>query len=150
MAMLADRSLTCPHQVPDQPVQFRLQLRDSAQVAAAATGNGSSDDANLESMLQLQNQRIIGGATVHRVTMPALFRHLGSLTSQVSTENTAQQASLTQLQTQRDSLSAVNLNDEAAALKNLQQAYQAAAKVFTILDTVMASTINLGVETTVA
>ncbi|HYK34542.1 hypothetical protein [Alloacidobacterium sp.] len=53
------------------------------------------------------------------------------------------------MQTQRDSLSAVNLNDEAA-LENLQQAYQAASKVFTILDTVMASAINLGVETTVA
>jgi flagellar hook-associated protein 1 FlgK len=44
----------------------------------------------------------------------------------------------------------VNLNDQAAALENLQQAYQAASKVFTILDTVMASAINLGVETTVA
>jgi flagellar hook-associated protein 1 len=75
---------------------------------------------------------------------------LGSLVSQVSTENTAQQTSLTQLQTQRDSISAVNLNDEAASLENLQQAYQAASKVFTILDTVMASAINLGVETTVA
>ena len=42
------------------------------------------------------------------------------------------------------------LRDEAAARENLQQAYQAASKVFTILDTVMASAINLGVETTVS
>jgi flagellar hook-associated protein 1 FlgK len=75
---------------------------------------------------------------------------LGSLVSQVSTENTALQASLTQLTTQRDSLSAVNLNDQAALLENLQQTYQAASKVFTILDTVMASALNLGVETSVS
>lgn len=126
-----------------------VALTDPAQIAAAATGNGSSDDTNLESMLQLQNQAIVGGTTASSY-YSSFISALGSLVSQVSTENTAQQASLTQLQTQRDALSAVNLNDQAAALENLQQAYQAAAKVFTILDTIMASAINLGVQTTVA
>lgn len=126
-----------------------VAITDPAQIAAAATGNGSSDDTNLESLLQLQNQGIIGGTTPSSY-YSSFTSALGSLVSQVSTENTAQQASLTQLQTQRDSLSAVNLNDQAAALENLQQAYQAASKVFTILDTVMASAINLGVETTVS
>jgi len=120
-----------------------------SQIAAAATGNGSSDDTNLESMLQIQNQTIVGGSTPSSY-YSSFVSAVGSLISEVSTENTAQQASLSQLQTQRDSLSAVNLNDEAAALESLQQAYQAASKVFTILDTVMASAINLGVETTVA
>ncbi|QNI34140.1 flagellar hook-associated protein FlgK [Alloacidobacterium dinghuense] len=126
-----------------------VAITDPAKIAAAAAGNGSSDDTNLEGMLQLQNQTIIGGATPSGY-YSSFVSALGSLVSEVSTENTAQQASLTQLQTQRDSLSAVNLNDQAAALENLQQAYQAASKVFTILDTVMASAINLGVETTVA
>jgi len=126
-----------------------VAITDPAKIAAAATGNGSSDDSNLESMLQLQNQAIVSGNNPSSY-YASVVSALGSLVSQVSTENTAQQASLTQLQTQRDSLSAVNLNDQAAALENLQQAYQAAAKVFTILDTIMASAINLGVETTVA
>jgi flagellar hook-associated protein 1 FlgK len=126
-----------------------VAITNPAQIAAAAAGNGSSDDANLENMLQLQNQNIAGGTTPSSY-YSSFVSALGSLVSQVSTENTGQQASLTQLQTQRDSLSAVNLNDEAAALENLQQAYQAASKVFTILDTVMASALNLGVETTVA
>jgi len=100
-------------------------------------------------MLQLQNQAIVSGNNPSSY-YASVVSALGSLVSQVSTENTAQQASLTQLQKQRDSLSSVSLNDQAAALENLQQAYQAAAKVFTILDTIMASAINLGVETTVA
>lgn len=130
-----------------------VAITDPAKIAAAGgssgVGNGSSDDANLETMLQLQNQNIVGGDTASGY-YSSLVSALGSLVSQVSTENSAQQASLSQLQTQRDSLSAVNLNDEAAALENLQQAYQAASKVFTILDTVMASAINLGVESSVA
>jgi flagellar hook-associated protein 1 FlgK len=100
-------------------------------------------------MLQLQNQTLVGGDTAS-TSYSSFVSTLGSLVTQVSTANTAQQTSLTQLQTQRDSLSAVDLNNEAAALENLQQAYQAASKVFTIVDTVMASAINLGVETTVS
>ena len=126
-----------------------VSITDPSQVAAAASGNGSSDDTNLESMLAIENQNIAGGTTASTY-YSSFVSTLGSLVSQVSSENTAQQASLTQLQTQRDSLSAVNLNDEAAALENLQQAYEAASKVFTVLDTVMASAINLGVETTVS
>jgi flagellar hook-associated protein 1 FlgK len=75
---------------------------------------------------------------------------LGSTVSEVQTENTAQTASVTQLQTQNDALSSVNLNDEASAMSTLETSYQAAAKVFSILSTVMTSALNLGQETTVS
>ncbi len=75
---------------------------------------------------------------------------LGSTVSEVQTENTAQNASVTQLQTQNDSLSSVNLNDEAAAMSTLESSYQAASQVFTMLNTIMASALNLGVETAVS
>ncbi len=44
---------------------------------------------------------------------------LGSTVAEVQTENTAQNASVTQLQTQNNALSSVNLNDEAAAMSNV-------------------------------
>lgn len=75
---------------------------------------------------------------------------LGSTVSEVQTENTAQNASVTQLQTQVNSLSAVNLNDEATSMQQFERSYQAASEVFTILNTVMASALNLGVQTAVA
>ncbi|MGH9598832.1 MAG: flagellar hook-associated protein FlgK [Terracidiphilus sp.] len=75
---------------------------------------------------------------------------LGAAVSQVETENTAQNASVTQLQTQNDALSAVNLNDEASAMTTLERSYQAASQVFTMLNDIMASALNLGEETTVA
>jgi len=75
---------------------------------------------------------------------------LGATVSEVQTENTAQNASVTQLQTQNNALSSVNLNDEAAAMSTLESSYQAASRVFTLLNTVMTSALNLGVETAVS
>ena len=74
---------------------------------------------------------------------------LGSTVSEVQTENTAQNASVTQLQTQRDALSGVNLNDEARRCSD-SKLLQAASQVFNILNTIMASALNLGVETAVS
>lgn len=74
---------------------------------------------------------------------------LGSTVSQVQTENTAQNASVSQLQTQNNALSEVNLNDEASAMTTLERSYQAASQVFSMLNTLMASALNLGEQTTV-
>jgi len=75
---------------------------------------------------------------------------LGSIASQAQIENTAQNASVTQLQTQQNALSAVNLNDEAAAMQQFERSYQAASQVFAILNNIMASALNLGVQTAVS
>ena len=75
---------------------------------------------------------------------------LGSTVSSVQTENTAQNASVTQLQAQNDALSSVNLNDEAVSMSTLERSYQAASQVFAMLNTIMASALNLGVQTTVS
>lgn len=75
---------------------------------------------------------------------------LGSTASETQTENTAQTASVSQLQTQVNTLSGVNLNDEAASLQQFERSYQAASEVFTILNTVIASALNLGVQTAVS
>ncbi len=75
---------------------------------------------------------------------------LGATVSEVQTENTAQSASVTQLQTQNDALSSVNLNDEAAAMSTFERSYQAASQVFTMLNSIMASALNLGDQTAVS
>lgn len=126
-------------------------MTDPSGIAAAAwnattnSGNGPSDDTNLLRMADPANCPMPGGVTSTAFFSDMVTR-LGSLTSEVSSENTAQQAALTQLQNQVGALSGVNLNDEAASLETLEQAYQAASKLFTVLDQVMLSALNLGVE----
>lgn len=126
-----------------------LNLSDPSQIAAAASGGGSSDDANLLAMANLQSQGIVGGSTPANF-YSAFVTSLGSLVSGISTQNTAQGASVAQLQNQINSLSAVNLNEEASSLQTFEQSYQAASKIFTVLDMVMTAALNLGVQTTYA
>ena len=54
-----------------------------------------------------------------------------------------QQDLATQAQNQRDQVSGVSINDQAAQLLNLQQAYQATARVITILNNLTQTTVNL-------
>jgi len=126
-----------------------VAVTSPSQIAAAGAGLGSSDDSNLLTLANLANQTIIAGSTPADY-YASFVASLGTLVSDVSTQNTAQQASLSQLQSQVNSLSAVNLNDEAASLETFEQSYEAASKVFSVLDQVMTSALNLGIPTTYA
>lgn len=119
---------------------------DPSAIAAAAAGEGSSDDTNAVAMANLANTAIAGSSTAAQY-FSDFVTTLGSQVSEASTENTAQQSALTQLQSQVGSLSGVDLNEEAAQLETLEQSYQAASKLFTVLDQAMVSALNLGVET---
>ncbi len=159
-----------PTTVAGSAANMSVVMTDPSQIAAAASGQGTGDNSNaiaLANLASLGDPSILNGLTLPGGTTLAsgqtLLNHqtptnyyssfittLGSTVSQVQTENTAQSASVTQLQTQRDSLSAVNLNDEAATMQKLERSYQAASQVFTMLNTVMASALNLGVQTAVS
>jgi flagellar hook-associated protein 1 FlgK len=75
---------------------------------------------------------------------------IGTTVASAATESTADAASVTQAQTSRDSLSAVSLDDEASQLTQYQRSYEAAAKVFSIVNEMYATVLNLGEETTVS
>jgi flagellar hook-associated protein 1 len=126
-----------------------VAITSPSQIAAAGAGLGSSDDTNLLALANLANQTIINGSTPTDY-YSSFVSSLGTLVSDVSTQNTTQQASLTQLQSQVNSLSAVNMNDEASSLETFEQSYEAASKVFSVLDEVMTAALNLGIPTTYA
>jgi flagellar hook-associated protein 1 FlgK len=100
-------------------------------------------------MAALASATIVGSQTASG-SYAALVGQIGASVSQATTAETSQSASLTQLQSQQSALSSVDLNDQAALLQTYEQSYQAAAKVFTILNSVISSAINLGVETAVS
>jgi flagellar hook-associated protein 1 FlgK len=124
-------------------------MTDPSQIAAAGSGDGTGDSSNATAMYDLGSQEIVNGQTPTNY-YSNFVSTLGSTVSNVQTENTAQNAAVTQLQTQYNTLSGVNLNDEASVMTTLERSYQAASQVFTTLNTVMASALNLGVETAVS
>ncbi len=138
-----------PTQVAGSAASMTVTMTDPNQIAAAGAGDGTDDNSNATAMASLAGQSIVNGQTPIDY-YSNLVSTLGSTVSEVQTENTAENASVTQLETQNNALSSVNLNDEAAAMSTLESSYQAASQVFTLLNTIMASALNLGDQTTVS
>jgi len=137
-----------PGAIAGSASRMSVIMTDPSQIAAAGAGQGTGDNSNASAMAAIAHQSIVGGKTPSN-SYSSLVTTLGATVSRVQIENTAQSASVTQLQTQRDSLSSVNLNDEAALMQQIERSYQAASQVFTMLNTLMGSAINLGVTTAV-
>jgi flagellar hook-associated protein 1 FlgK len=138
-----------PTAVAGSATNMSVTMTDASQVAAAGAGDGTGNDSNAIAMYNLSKQTIVDGQTPSDF-YSSFVSALGSTVSGVSTESTALAASVTQLQTQNDSLSSVNLDDEASTLTTLERSYQAAAQVFSTINTVMTSALNLGEATTVS
>ena len=128
---------------------IQVATTDPNAIAAAAIGEGSAGNGNALALADLSTANVVGGQTSSDYYATALG-HIGTAAAAATTDNTVQQATLTQLTAQRDSLSGVSLDEEASNLTQYQRSYQAAAKLLTITDSVMASAINLGDEVTVS
>ena len=138
-----------PAAVAGSASAMSVVMTDPNNIAAAGPAAGSGDDSNAVAMAALADSGIVNGASPSNF-FSDFVTTLGATVAQVQTENTAQNASVTQLQNQNNALSAVNLNDEAVAMQQLERSYQAASQVFSILNTIMASALNMGVETAVS
>jgi flagellar hook-associated protein 1 FlgK len=138
-----------PTQVAGSASAMSVTMTDPNQIATASFGDGTDDNSNAIAIYNLASGHIVNGQTPTDY-YSNFVTSLGSTVSEVQTENTAQSASVTQLQTQNNALSSVNLNDEAAAMSTLESSYQAASQVFNMLNTVMTSALNLGIETSVS
>ena len=122
---------------------------DPKLIAAAAAGEGASGNGNAQALANLSKANIANGSTASDF-YSALLSQIGNTASSATADSTQQQTTLTQLTTQRDALSGVSLDQEAANLTQYQRSYEAASKVFTIVSTLMADAINLGTQTAVS
>ncbi len=145
----AGNIFTQPTQVAGSAASMSVSMTDPNKIAAAGMGQGTGDNSNAQAMADLANQSIVSGETPTNY-FSNLVSSLGATVSGVQAENTAQNASVTQLQTQNNALSSVSLNDEASSMQQYERSYQAASQVFTMLDTIMASALNLGDTTAVS
>ena len=95
--------------------------------------DGLQDGRNALQFAALQTANTTaGGTATYQSTYSRLVAENGIRTREAKVRLAAQEAVLTQAQNARDSLSAVNLDEEAANLMKFQQAYQAAAKILDV------------------
>ena len=129
--------------------QISMATTNAADIATASTSEGSSGTTNALALENIGTSAIVSGETADNF-FAGFIGELGNTVSSATTANTTAQTSMTQAQTTRDSLSAVSLDEEAQNLTQYQRSYEAAAKVFSIVNELLADTINLGSETTVS
>lgn len=112
--------------------------------ALGRTGPRSSDNANVRQMAALDKNRVLdGGNTDLTTTMTRLASRAGGEASHAQLSLQAQQAIDDQINSERESLSGVNLDEEAADMMRYQQAYQAAAQVIATADTMFQTLLSV-------
>lgn len=122
--------------------QLTGQPSDGDTFKLSLNAAGTSDGRNALALGQLQTKNTMAGA---KATFQGAYAQLvannGIKTRELKVTGDAQQAVLDQAQATRDSLSGVNLDEEAANMIRFQQAYQASAKLLeigkTLFDTVL-------------
>jgi flagellar hook-associated protein 1 FlgK len=125
-----------------------VAITDPSKIAASLNGT-AGDNSNINAMLALQNQTIVNGQTPLNAYSNLVFQ-VGNDVSTAQSESTSAQAMVQQLQNQIGSVSGVDINEESVNLVQYERAYQAAAQVSSVIDTLTAAAINLGQSTTVS
>jgi flagellar hook-associated protein 1 len=109
---------------------------------------GTSQDADGRNALklgELQSRKIIDGNRAnYQEAYGQMVAVIGAKTNEVNVMSKAQTEVLKQAEISRDSVSAVNLDEEAANLLRYQQAYQASSKVIQIAQQAFETIARLG------
>ena len=101
-------------------------------VVQANTG-GRTDNRNALLLAGLQSvPRLDGGASTYQTAYSAMVGSIGAIASEVKVTGTALTGILKETRSAQQSLSGVNLDEEAANLIRFQQAYQAASKLISV------------------
>lgn len=104
------------------------------------TGANSSDNGNAKLLSNLDDARVLNGGTLTlNGAIGGLTTQVGSAARQADYSAQAQQVIHDQALAARDAVSGVNLDEEAADLMRLQQAYQAASQIIATADTLFQS-----------
>lgn len=136
-----------PPGVAGSAANIAVAITSGAGVATAGSGEGVNGTLNAAALAAVGSASIANGQTAADF-FGDFIGQLGNTVQSATTDNTAQAAAQTQARTQRDAFSAVNLDDEASQLTQYQRSYEAAAKVFSIVNSMMADSLNLGTAQT--
>lgn len=130
-------------------VDYGYRMRISGSPAAGDefsleyNTDGVGDNRNALLLADLQAARLMdNGTTSFNDAYGQLVADVGTRTRQAQVNSQTQKSMLEQSQAAYDSVSGVNLDEEAADLLRFQQAYQAAAQVIAVADQIFDTLID--------
>nr|WP_017679145.1 flagellar hook-associated protein FlgK [Pseudomonas chengduensis] len=149
-------TISVPANPPAVPAAFDYQVTISGRpsggdnFSVSFNTNGVSDNRNALNLVNLQNKAVIGVNPAAPNTTGSSFsdsygdlvERVGTLTSQARVDGEATGAILKQATDNRDSVSGVNLDEEAAKLIQFEQYYQASAQIIQVARNLFDTLIN--------
>lgn len=118
-------------------------LASTSSSLALSSDTSSGGSGNIQNLLGVQTQKLTGGQTATDA-YASLVQSIGDGGSSANTGLSATNAALTQLTTQQASESGVSLDEETTNLLRYQQAYTAAAKVISTVNTLYQILFSMG------
>lgn len=116
---------------------------DGDQFQLSSNAGGVGDNRNARRLADLQSAKMmIGGTASFANTYGALIADVGTKTNQAASNASVQSHLLSQAEAAKSEVSGVNLDEEAADLVRFQQAYQAAAQVISVANTLFDSLLS--------
>jgi len=109
-------------------------------VATSATGR-AGDNSLAAAIASLRDEPTIGGQTIGRAYAQLVTR-IGAQSREAATRREVQELVLQQLDYQRQSVAGVSLDEEMVNITKFQQAYNAAARVVSVIDSLLDTLIN--------
>ena len=119
-----------------------LATTDPNAIAASSDGTPGSN-GNIANLMAVESQPLPSGQTPTD-TYATIVSQSGNLAAQSQADLQASTASLNHLNDQLGALSGVSINEETANLLNYQNAFSAAARVFTTVDQLTQTVISMG------
>lgn len=129
---------------PFDGITFNISGTPQAADSISITNNtnGVGDNRNGLLLAGLQSQVSLRGNNTFQTAFSELVSDVGIRTRQAKITEEAQRVLLEQTEAERESISGVNLDEEAARLVQLQQAYQAAGQVISVANELFDVIIN--------
>jgi flagellar hook-associated protein 1 FlgK len=120
-----------------------VAIGSASEFAAAASGNSLGDNSNALTLVDMQLKNVLGGSTeTYQSAYAKLVASVGGTTNKAKVNANAQSVLLNRAVEEQQSVSGVNLDEEAANLVKFQQAYQASAQIVRIANEVFQTLLN--------
>jgi len=115
-------------------------VANAAGVATSTTGNPGDNSLAL-AISAIRNEILPNGQTIGG-TYSALVARIGADSREAGSQTEAHTLALQQLESQRESISGVSIDEEMVNMVRFQQAFNAAARIVTVIDEMLDTVIS--------
>ena len=118
--------------IPPISTNFRIKFEAADEFYVNFNSDGTSDNRNALKFIDLETSGTIGGSKSFQAAYGSLVEYVATVTKESGINRDAAEQILSQSEALRNSLSGVNLDEEAANLIRFEQVYNASSQVISV------------------